>query len=141
MPNLLIVSDNELFKQDLIVQIGLYAPQFNINLDNEIADIVIIDEKQEHLDKVMESESLDLNVIPTEYNKEGIKIDSKHNRLIEQKQEGLYTVYFHPIGGILKLDTLNNILECIQNVKNVEKNSEEEINYQPDNHFLGSVED
>ena len=47
MPNLLIVSDNELFKQDLIVQIGLYAPQFNINLDNEIADIVIIDEKQE----------------------------------------------------------------------------------------------
>lgn len=75
---------------------------------------------KEHLDKVMESESLDLNVIPTEYNKEGIKIDSKHNRLIEQKQEGLYTVYFHPIGGILKLDTLNNILECIQNVKNVE---------------------
>lgn len=47
MPNLLIISDNELFKQDLIVQIGLYAPQFNINLDNEIADIVIIDEKQE----------------------------------------------------------------------------------------------
>ena len=47
MPNLLIISDNELFKQDLTVQIGLYAPQFNINLDNEIADIVIIDEKQE----------------------------------------------------------------------------------------------
>lgn len=47
MPNLLIVSDNELFKQDLIIQIGLYTPQFNINLDNEVADIIILDEKQE----------------------------------------------------------------------------------------------
>ena len=47
MPNLLIVSDNENFKEDLILQIGLYASQFNTNLENEIADIIILDEKQD----------------------------------------------------------------------------------------------
>ena len=75
---------------------------------------------KEHLAKVMESENLDLDITASECNKEGIQIDLQHDRLIEQKQEGLYTVYFHPIGGILKLDTLEEILKCIESVKDVD---------------------
>ena len=74
---------------------------------------------KEHLAKVMESQNLDLDIITSESNKEGIQIDLQHDRLIEQKQEGLYTVYFHPIGGILKLDTLKDRLECIERVNDV----------------------
>jgi len=47
MPNLLIVSDNDLFKQDLIFQINKYAPDFIINSQDNIADIIIIDENTE----------------------------------------------------------------------------------------------
>ena len=68
----------------------------------------------------MESEDLDVIVEPKSYSKSGSKIDLKHNRLIEQKQEGLYTVYFHPIGGILKLDTFKSILDNIENVNDLE---------------------
>ena len=49
MPNLLIVSDNQLFKEDLIFQIGQYALDFNIVDENSIADIVVLDEKTEQL--------------------------------------------------------------------------------------------
>lgn len=75
---------------------------------------------KKHLAQVMEKENLDLIVNKKEYNKNGIKTDLVHPRLIEQKQEGLYTVYFHPIGGILKLDTLKSIIHNIENVEDVE---------------------
>ncbi len=49
MPNLLIVSENDLFKQDLVLQINKYALEFNIIDENSVADIVIIDEKVEQI--------------------------------------------------------------------------------------------
>lgn len=52
MPNLLIISKNELFKQDLVFQINKYAPDINIITENSIADIVLIDELQEQGDKL-----------------------------------------------------------------------------------------
>ena len=75
---------------------------------------------KKHLDEVKEKYDLDLEITPKEYNKVGVKVNLNDSRLIEQKQEGLYTIYFHPIGGILKLDTLKLILECIENVDDVE---------------------
>ncbi|MGL5694430.1 MAG: nitrite/sulfite reductase [Peptostreptococcaceae bacterium] len=72
---------------------------------------------KKHLAEVMKSEYLDLLVENTEIDKCGVKIDLKHDRLIEQKQEGLYSVYFHPTGGILKLDTLSKLLMNIQYTK------------------------
>lgn len=75
---------------------------------------------KKHLDKVKVNSNLDLEIIPKEYTKVGIKIDLNDNRLIEQKQEGLYTIYFHPIGGILKLDILKRILESIEKIDDVE---------------------
>ena len=53
-----------------------------------------------------EKGGLELNLHPTEIKKEGIKTEVKDKRLIEQKQEGLYTVYLHPAGGQFKLEYL-----------------------------------
>lgn len=75
---------------------------------------------KKHLAEAIKNQDLDLVVTPKEYNKKGIKTDLVHSRLIEQKQEGLYTVYFHPIGGILKLDTLKSIIDKIENIEDVE---------------------
>ena len=80
----------------------------------------VIECYKKHLAEVMEKEDLDLVVEESKINKVGTKIELNHNRLIEQKQEGLYTVNFHPIGGILKLDTLKTILESIQNSKDID---------------------
>ncbi len=54
MPNLLIVSENELFKQDLIFQINKYAPDFIINSQDNIADIIIIDENTEIINSYLQ---------------------------------------------------------------------------------------
>ena len=56
----------------------------------------------------------------TEISKEGIKTNLTHKRLVEQKQEGLYSVYFHPFGGQAKLEDLNNIYELIKDMKGIE---------------------
>lgn len=47
MQNLLIVSENELLKQDLIFQIEQYAPEFNIVSEDSATDIIIIDQALE----------------------------------------------------------------------------------------------
>lgn len=67
-----------------------------------------------------EKGGLELNLHLTEIKKEGIKTEIKDKRLIEQKQEGLYTVYLHPVGGQLKLEDLKEILDTIGNFEDVE---------------------
>lgn len=55
MPNMLFISDNQNFRQDLCEQIALYAPDFNI-YDKEdtsiIYDVVVIDDKPELLKEI-----------------------------------------------------------------------------------------
>lgn len=77
---------------------------------------------KKHLNDVIENnkESLKLNVGNVEIIKDGIEIDLKHNRLIPQKQQGLYSVYFQPIGGQLTLDMLIKLLELTNKMDNVE---------------------
>lgn len=53
MPNVLVFSNNEVFKSDILDQIKLYAPEFNIlNAEIDIADIIVIDQDRDMLDKV-----------------------------------------------------------------------------------------
>lgn len=73
-----------------------------------------------HLAQVKEEENLDINVETSETSKEGIKTDLTHKRLVTQKQEGLYSVYFHPFGGQAQLKDLNKIFEFIKDIKDVE---------------------
>lgn len=55
MPNILFISDNQNFRQDLCEQIALYAPDFNI-YDKEdtsiIYDAVVLDDKPELLKEI-----------------------------------------------------------------------------------------
>lgn len=73
-----------------------------------------------HLKQVMSENSLDINIEKTEINKEGIKTEIKNKRLVEQKQNGLYSVYFHPICGQVNLKVLKSIVNTINDMNNIE---------------------
>lgn len=73
-----------------------------------------------HLTKIRNISKSTLNLKQLNITKSGIKTDTKHLRLVEQKQDGLYSVYFHPIAGILKLDVLDELLATTENMEAVE---------------------
>ncbi len=75
---------------------------------------------KKHLEEVMSKENLELNLIQKEYIKNGKKTDLKHQRLYEQKQNGLYSVYFHPIGGQIYIEDLRKILDELKSVEDLE---------------------
>jgi ferredoxin-nitrite reductase len=79
-----------------------------------------IEAYKEHLKEVMNKEELDLVVISKEYTKEGKKVEIKHSRLQEQKQKGLYSVYFHPIGGQIYIKKLREILNKLKVIEDLE---------------------
>lgn len=49
MPDLLFLSSDPLFKEDLQKQIELEAPEFKINVENTEPDVAVIDEDTTHL--------------------------------------------------------------------------------------------
>lgn len=71
----------------------------------------------EHLDAVVKAGGLDLFVTPKIYKKEGKVTTVKNQRLHPQKQKGLYSVYFHPIGGQLQLDALKILLDELETIE------------------------
>ena len=75
---------------------------------------------RKHLEEVKAKGGLDLKVEDIKYSKKGEKTNIKHERLIPQKQEGLYTVLFHPVGGQLSLDVLKELIEKIEKIEEVE---------------------
>lgn len=75
---------------------------------------------RKHLEEAKAKGGLDLKVEDIKYTKKGQATDIKHERLIPQKQEGLYTVLFHPIGGQLNLDILKGLIDRIENMEEVE---------------------
>lgn len=75
---------------------------------------------RKHLEEVKAKGGLDLKVEDITYNKKGLATDLKHNRLIAQKQDGLYAVLFHPVGGQLKLDVLKELIDAIKDIEEVE---------------------
>ena len=75
----------------------------------------------ENLQKVFESdEDLTINVNPQNITKrgDGTTVDSK--RAFAQKQEGLYTVAYHPIGGQPDINSIFALCEVIENMDEVE---------------------
>ncbi|MGN0145089.1 MAG: nitrite/sulfite reductase, partial [Clostridium sp.] len=73
-----------------------------------------------HLAQVKAEEDFTIKMESVEYTKEGIKTDVQNNRLVEQKQEGLYSVYFHPVGGQAYLKDLKNIFNLIKDMNDIE---------------------
>lgn len=73
-----------------------------------------------HLEKVKEGEDRTLYVSKKEYNKAGAKTEVKSSRLFEQKQDGLYSVYVHPVGGQLAVNDLKLILGKVKEIAEAE---------------------
>lgn len=73
-----------------------------------------------HLEEVKKCEDLTVSIANVECFKEGIKTDITDSRLTEQKQEGLYSVYFHPVGGQAEVEDLRNILNVINVMEDIE---------------------
>ena len=75
----------------------------------------------EKLQEVLDSgENLDITVEPIQVNKRG---DGKYvsgKRILSQKQEGLYTVIWHPIGGQPDPETLCKLSDTIGEMEDVE---------------------
>lgn len=76
-----------------------------------------IKEYKKHLAFAIENYDLELNITPINYNKKGINTSLKNSRLIPQKQQGLYSVYFHPIGGQLSMDNFKLILDELEKIE------------------------
>lgn len=72
---------------------------------------------KEYSEKEKAKGGLDLNPEPIDYSKKGIVVDFSDDRVIPQKQEGLYTVYLHPVGGQFYLKDLKALLNELDKVK------------------------
>jgi len=66
---------------------------------------------KKYLQEEKQRNNLDIVVVKQENHKTGIVTNVKSSRLFTQKQKGLYSIYFHPIGGKLTLDTMKLILD------------------------------
>lgn len=75
------------------------------------------------LEKVMQEEELDLDTKEL-WAEENITKEAQgsitHKRAIEQKQPGLYAVYYHPIAGEPSVETLRKVLDAIEAMEEVE---------------------
>ncbi|WP_106058689.1 nitrite/sulfite reductase [Clostridium vincentii] len=75
---------------------------------------------KKYLQEAKDNNNLDVNPVTRYDRKPGIKTIVKNPRLFSQKQKGLYSVYFHPIGGNLKLDTMKRILDKLDKINGSE---------------------
>lgn len=76
---------------------------------------------QKKLAEVMKEETnLDLDIVPTMITKQSDGIVVTDKRIIPQKQEGLYSVWYHPIGGTPDPGKLRRIYDTIKDMEQVE---------------------
>ncbi len=73
-----------------------------------------------YLKKIIDGENLKIKVERKVYNKIGIKTSARNLRLFSQKQKGLYSVYVHPTGGIIKLEHLKLIMDKSETMEDIE---------------------
>lgn len=75
----------------------------------------------EKLQTVMEQEpGLELNIEPEDIHKTGSGESVEHNRIICQKQPGLFAVSYHPLGGIPEISALEKLNAVITGMEQVE---------------------
>lgn len=74
---------------------------------------------KKHFADVKANLNLDITIENKEITKNGIKTSTVDKRLVPQKQEGLYAVYFHPQTGILKTEFVGELLKLTNSMKEV----------------------
>lgn len=72
------------------------------------------------LAEVMKREDLKRNLQPTVIEKTGDGSTASGERVLEQKQEGLYAVAYHPIGGQPKVEKFAQIYDAIRDAEDAE---------------------
>ena len=73
----------------------------------------------ENLSKVMAEDSLDLNVQEVPIIKEGCGFLEENFRITAQKQDGLYSVLYHPFGGNIPPELIAPINKAVQKMDQV----------------------
>jgi sulfite reductase beta subunit-like hemoprotein len=85
-----------------------------------LGKVAFIECYKKHLQQAKVKNNLEIEIFNKDNNKTGIETKLKHPRLFSQKQKGLYSIYFHPIGGKLALDTMKLILEELDKIADAE---------------------
>ena len=123
----LVEPKNVLYHVEAMTQLFIEEGDYNNRARARIRYIVermgkenFITLYKKYLNKVIISEDLTINLEPHVCTKEGIETDLRNKRLIEQKQNGLYSVYYHPIGGQLYLNDLKEILDMVEGIEDIE---------------------
>lgn len=75
---------------------------------------------QEKLEEVIASEQLDIDVQPSTISKTGSGNAVPDKRIIPQKQEGLYAVFYQPVGGDFTPAKAKELYQLIQDMEDVE---------------------
>jgi len=76
----------------------------------------LTEEYQKHLKKAFDEGGLEIEIKTEDITKNGVVCELSSRRVIPQKQDGLYTVKFHPIGGNLHPETVKQIYETIKDM-------------------------
>ena len=84
-----------------------------------MGDEAFVKAYETYLERAKSAGGLELEVETPQYLKEGIEIDINHIAVKPQKQKGLYSYYFHPVGGQLDTAMLHKINEVIEPMKEV----------------------
>lgn len=79
-----------------------------------------IDCYNKYLEQVRQDKNLEVHVEEKKYDKSGVEIFIEDPRIICQNKKGLYSLYVHPLGGILSLEDLKLILDETKNIEDVE---------------------
>lgn len=80
-----------------------------------------VEEFEKKLEGVLQSgKNLDITVEKTEITKTGDDVIVEDSRIMEQKQKGLYTVAYHPIGGCPAPEKMIELCEKIQSMEQTE---------------------
>lgn len=75
---------------------------------------------QEKLEKVLAEENLKITVDTKAITKSGDGTAIEDRRVTPQKQEGLYAVYYQPVGGDIKPEKFRQFYEVIRDMEDVE---------------------
>ena len=123
-----LIDPNEvLYYVEAMVQMFIAEGDYNNRAKARVRYILdrlgkedFLDCYKKHLSLVKNKYDLTLkNLSFYDNNKDGFKKNINNNRLMEQKQKGLYSVYFHPIGGQISICTLKKILNLIEDMKDI----------------------
>lgn len=86
---------------------------------DDLGDQGYIDAFNEFLKPLLAQGGMDIDPKPTQFPVKEPK-EVSGDRIFRQKQEGLYYVAYHPVGGDLKLESLERIRDAIRDMKGAE---------------------